>query len=1125
MDRALKYLIIVLRLLSLGVFALLLQPLHAQQELRWRLFPTPVKSNLRSIHMLSPRHGYLLGTKIFEFKGGEWKLRATPAAPGTLSSFQVIGERELLFSTNDIATNNGQLFHFDRIQWKELRQPLANMITAVKLFKDGTGWCGGIGEIARFDGREWEFFQLPQQRLNRIMDIEAWTHQSAWVLHQSGFLTHIDGMHITPHLFNTPIAAISFLDERHGYALGKGVLYEWKDGRWGVHSQDSLLQDAKHVSVLPNGSIWAAGLNGMILHWNRERWSSMPSPTTQSLNYIRMDSDTEGWVVGDNGVILQYSRSEPTSKPSLRGGFELKQISRLSMEIDNVYGVGIDDLDNNGLKDIYTVLIFQANRAYMQHYPEPTGFVEEEVKRGLTGVAGGEYEDLITNLDLGVGMADIDNDGDLDVYLCKLAGKNRLLLNNGSGYFRDVSHQDGRGVGGIERSNSVVFGDVDNDGNLDMFVMNEESSNRLYLGHGNGYFTDVTEQAGLRTFCGGMCARFGDLDGDGRLDLVVSNWGTTNKVYRNETREKHHPVFTDVTAQTGIGIEPWAKTNSVCLADINNDGLLDLFLTKRKASNRLYLNQGNFHFTDVTAEAMGLDSMISYGASFFDFDHDGFLDLYVANVGPNVLYRNIGGRRFQQVTTEYGLEFGGYSTGTATGDIDNDGDLDLFVGVFTGGASYLCENTLNDRAFLKLQIDGVLSNRDAIGTKVWLYEPGHAGEKNHLIGYREVYSGSGYASHDAREVHFGVGNRSNIDVVVQFPATQIQITKANIAVGQTLHIQELEGMEVVRARTVQWIERFATNRETHVEAVKLLLVLGIVVLSSLQARRRYLWQKKTQYGVHAGVLLLYFIQNGLFLHENIFLSVISPILTAGTILLVVHLLFERFRVIRIAAVEKQATRDRIARDLHDDIASTLGSALIYLDALKRSRIRRPKKEQSLLKRIQRLLLETEDAIADIVWTVSPKRDRLDDLVARLGQLVSDSCDADGIESEINIDVEENNYVLPEDIRRNLYFIFKEALSNAMKHAAPRRIQFHASLTQSLLTVKLQDDGCGFDLDCEKEGTMGGLQPIDGRDARHGNGLINMENRAHEIQAQFTLATRKNQGTNVQLVFDMIHLNH
>ena len=175
--------------------------------------------------------------------------------------------------------------------------------------------------------------------------------------------------------------------------------------------------------------------------------------------------------------------------------------------LDDQYGVAIEDLNNDGFKDIYIVCIFNPNNLYINNLSDSSiniapnlnlSFSEESVRRNTTGVVSREKNNTYSKLQLGAGIADVDNDGDEDIYICSLMDKNKLLLNNGSGYFRDVSDQSNRGVGEKgDRTNGAAFADIDNDGDLDIFITNEYTTNRLYENNGNGYFTEITKKAGL----------------------------------------------------------------------------------------------------------------------------------------------------------------------------------------------------------------------------------------------------------------------------------------------------------------------------------------------------------------------------------------------------------------------------------------------------------------------------------------------------------------------------------------------------------------------------------------------------------------------------------------------------
>ena len=263
----------------------------------------------------------------------------------------------------------------------------------------------------------------------------------------------------------------------------------------------------------------------------------------------------------------------------------------------------------------------------------------------------------------------------------------------------------------------AAFADYNSDGHIDLYVVNNpgpldaeitEASpgNVLYRNNGDGTFTDVTEEAGVGDRGYGMGCVFGDYDNDGDLDLYVTNY-EQNVLYRNNGDE----TFTDVTAEAGVGDARWGT--GAAFGDYDNDGDLDLYVPNyiehdldklaqdQKTSmqygqsvprilnphsfepqdNVLYRNNGDGTFTDVTAE-LGVESPggRSLQAIFTDFDLDGDLELYVANdLSPNFLYRNNGDGTFTDISdASWAADFRG-SMGLATGDYDGDGDLDLFM--------------------------------------------------------------------------------------------------------------------------------------------------------------------------------------------------------------------------------------------------------------------------------------------------------------------------------------------------------------------------------------------------------------------------------------------------------------
>ena len=264
----------------------------------------------------------------------------------------------------------------------------------------------------------------------------------------------------------------------------------------------------------------------------------------------------------------------------------------------------------------------------------------------------------------GAGFADYDNDGDLDLYIVNNPGPlsvevsshspgNFLYRNNGDGTFTNVT--DKARVGDRGHGMGCVFGDYDNDGDLDLYVTNF-GRNVLYRNAGDGSFSEVTVSAGVGDDRWSTGAIFGDYDGDGDLDLYVCNYVEYNLVAIKKMKEE--------SKQGGIQVP--SALNPIAF---------------EAQDNVLYRNDGDGSFSDVTA-ALGVEANggRSMQAIFTDFDLDGDLDLYVANdLTPNFVYENNGDGTFSDVSSEsWAADFRG-SMGLATGDYDSDGDLDLFI--------------------------------------------------------------------------------------------------------------------------------------------------------------------------------------------------------------------------------------------------------------------------------------------------------------------------------------------------------------------------------------------------------------------------------------------------------------
>jgi hypothetical protein len=501
-------------------------------------------------------------------------------------------------------------------------------------------------------------------------------------------------------------------------------------------------------------------------------------------------------------------------------------------------GVAFIDYDNDGWPDIFLVNgmdwpghASKHSAPKLFHNNHDGTFTDVTHKAGL---------DAVEMFGMGVAVGDFDDDGYDDLFVTAY-GQSHLFHNNGNGTFTDVTQK--AGLGGVQEfSTGAAWVDYDKDGRLDLVVANyvqwsaetdlyctldgksksyctpesyKGTAVRLWHSHGDGTFEDVTKKAGLgdptsKTL--GIAVL--DYDGDGWPDLLLSNDTQPNKLYRNNG----NGTFTEKAVLAGVAFSEDGVARAgmgVDTADYDRSGHPSLLITNfANQMLSLYHNEGTGLFVDEAPQSeIGRASLLTlgFGCFFFDYDLDGWPDVFVANghIDPDIqrvqanvkyampphLFRNMGKGKFEEVTKSVGAAFSTprVARGAAYADVYNDGRLDVLMAT-NGGPAVLFRNetaVASANRSLRVKLIGTKSNRDGIGAIVRVTA---AGETQTQM----MRSGSSYLSANELVLTFGLAQHDKAESVeIAWPSGQVDHL-TNATVGQTIVATEGKGITANR---------------------------------------------------------------------------------------------------------------------------------------------------------------------------------------------------------------------------------------------------------------------------------------------------------------------------------------
>jgi len=532
-----------------------------------------------------------------------------------------------------------------------------------------------------------------------------------------------------------------------------------------------------------------------------------------------------------NANFVDVAASAGLREPILYGGVDSK---KYILEATGC-GCAFIDYDNDGWMDIFLLSGTRltgdppgaTNRLYKNNRDGTFTDVTEKAGLKETGWASG------------VCIGDYNNDGFEDIF-CTYFGQNHLYRNNGDGTFTDVTKSAGLWSDEPRWGAGCSFVDYNRDGNLDLFVSNyvrfsfehapvpgenvncnwkgvpvecgprglPTGRHSLYRNHGDGTFTDVSKEAGIATATEsyGMTVVAADFDEDGWTDIFVACDSTPSLLFMNN----HDGTFREEGVVRGVALSDDGMEQAgmgVGVGDYDLDGHLDLFKTHFvEDANGLYHNEGKGNFDDVTRSSrLAVETRyICWGAGIVDLDNDGHPDLFMvtgnvypeverklpqyANKTPRALFRNLGNGTFEELGEQAGpgVTEPHCSRGCAFGDFDNDGDVDILIVNLNEPPSLLRNDLRGKQNWIKVKLEGVKSNRSAIGARVLV----HYGGK---VQAQAVLSQSSFYSCNDPRLHFGLGASNTVDIDVFWPNGLHEKFKA-VSANQLVTLREGSGI-------------------------------------------------------------------------------------------------------------------------------------------------------------------------------------------------------------------------------------------------------------------------------------------------------------------------------------------
>ncbi len=625
--------------------------------LYWSQIEPPSGEQFKDSQLVREGLGYLIGSSdnLYEYDDSRpqpWR-RIPLLEQYTLMKYFALAPDNIwaVFDVPEIFKQ--ALYHWDGETWSPAFSRNVYNIRDLYFVSAEEGWLAcSYGEVWHYYHGQWQKEKIPTFiHVNHLAPaLDGSLYAACEAPGQAALLKRSQGeWQMVSSEFATDFATMAMTPSQR-FLLGN---HNFISGRARFGSLEVWLTQMKSIQFLPE---FGYGVDPTTIYVFQDTAFTPIAQAPVELSEVRLLSKTFSWILGSEGMILMpHPRPvSPFTSPASEQTFsvEVAPVSR-------VYGLAI--LPNQQSESLRVYGIATAGRNVVYDFFADRKNVEKRFfdfapKLNLAGSIAypdrfSESGHTFANYDQGITTGDLNGDGREDMIVTSMYGYPAVYFNSGHDYYFDATVYSGLKNWGDVRQRPMLANlfDADHDGDLDLFIACQYRSNAFFVNNGRGRFTEVTREANVVTEGGGIGVYVADFDNDGWEDIFITRVNRGNLLYRNLGPHPATglPRFRNVSDESGDACKPDLKqSQGAALADYDNDGDIDIFVCNLLENNVLLQNDGNGHFLEVTRAAGLGDNDQSMGAVFFDFDLDGHLDLFVSNIGANRLYKNDGNGGF-----------------------------------------------------------------------------------------------------------------------------------------------------------------------------------------------------------------------------------------------------------------------------------------------------------------------------------------------------------------------------------------------------------------------------------------------------------------------------------------------